>query len=74
VEDAIAGYITLGSALMESFQEGVDQREILEALNIVLGDPGLSSRGGNEGVSRGCTVRGFSELCLGPSFRSGSRT
>jgi len=74
VEDAIAGYIALGSELMEFFQEGVEQREILEALGIALGDPGLSSRSGRERVSSAGTVRGFTDVRLGLWLGSGSRT
>src|SRR5271166_5552805 len=49
---------------MESFQEGVDQREILEALDIALGDLGLSF-----GTARLCSI---AEIGLGLRFQIGS--
>jgi hypothetical protein len=55
MEDAIAGSIALGAALMESFEEGVEKSEILESPDILLGDGGLISRSGSERVSSGRT-------------------
>jgi hypothetical protein len=42
VEDAIAGSVALGGAIMESFQEVVDESELLNPPEIALGELALS--------------------------------